>query len=108
MKRSTPLRRLTPLRGGGPLRRRSSRSGWRKARAACFDRARGMCQAQIARAACTGRAEHAHHRLMRSAGGGDELSNLLAVCGRCHDFIHLNPEWSYDRGFLRRAHGGAA
>lgn len=94
MKR-TPLTRRTPLRIRG---KRSA--AWTRSRTWCFDRAHGRCEANIAAAACTGRAEHAHHRLMRSQGGSDDPSNLLAVCGRCHRHIHNNPGWAYERGFL--------
>lgn len=51
---------------------------------------------------CTGRAAHRHHRRMRSQGGGNEPSNLLAVCPSCHDYIHAHPSESYERGWLLR------
>lgn len=44
-----------------------------------------------------------HHRKLRSQGGTDDLSNLLAVHGACHTGprgIHMNPERSYDLGHL--------
>lgn len=49
---------------------------------------------------CTGRAEHRHHRKLRSHGGGDEKANTLDVCGRCHDWIHDHPAVAYGRGWL--------
>lgn len=49
---------------------------------------------------CSGRAEHRHHRLMRSQGGSDEASNTIDVCGPCHTWIHANPSKSYAWGFL--------
>ncbi len=30
-----------------------------------------------------------HHVVFRSHGGGDEASNLVTVCVRCHRLIHL-------------------
>lgn len=51
---------------------------------------------------CTGRAEHAHHRRMRSQGGSDEAENLLAVCHACHDHVHAHPAESYAAGWLIR------
>jgi 5-methylcytosine-specific restriction endonuclease McrA len=45
---------------------------------------------------------HIHHKLRRSQGGGNELSNLLGVCLDCHDFIHRHPEQSYMKGYLRK------
>lgn len=45
-----------------------------------------------------------HHRLMRSAGGGDETCNLMWVHNSCHNLhqrsIHQNPERSYAFGHL--------
>ena len=35
------------------------------------------------------RGQHYHHVVHRSQGGGDELSNLLLVCPKCHDRFHL-------------------
>jgi len=29
-----------------------------------------------------------HHLTFRSAGGGDEEENLVAVCQKCHNMIH--------------------
>lgn len=51
---------------------------------------------------CTGRAEHAHHRRMRSQGGTDTAENLLAVCHACHDHVHAHPAEAYRRGWLER------
>ncbi len=106
MKRCGPLRRLTPLRAKRglvrvPLRVKGKRSaGWHRSRQWCIDRAHGLCEAQ-ASVACTGRAEHVHHILLRSQGGSDDPANLLAVCHRCHRWIHDYPERSYREGWLR-------
>lgn len=40
----------------------------------------GLC----ARDGCRNRAKHFHHIVYRSRRGGDEISNLLPVCGTCH------------------------
>jgi 5-methylcytosine-specific restriction endonuclease McrA len=29
-----------------------------------------------------------HHVTFRSAGGGDESSNILTLCMKCHDDVH--------------------
>jgi hypothetical protein len=50
--------------------------------------------------ACTGRAEHRHHVLPRSAGGGD--TDTIDVCLACPVHIHGNPSEAYERGWLRR------
>jgi 5-methylcytosine-specific restriction endonuclease McrA len=31
---------------------------------------------------------HTHHIVYRSAGGSDDLSNLVLLCGQCHDDEH--------------------
>lgn len=99
MKRS----RLRRTRGlvRSPLTIKGKRSStWHRSRQWCFDRAHDHCEA-AASPDCTHRAEHAHHMLMRSQGGADDPSNLLAVCAPCHEHIHAHPEDSYERGFLR-------
>lgn len=47
-------------------------------------------------------ATHRHHRLPRSAGGGDEAENTLDLDAWCHGRVHANPEWSYEHGYLIR------
>jgi 5-methylcytosine-specific restriction endonuclease McrA len=51
---------------------------------------------------CNGRFQHRHHRLPRSAGGGNDLCNLTALCWPCHNFVHQNPALSYEQGWLVR------
>lgn len=58
-----------------------------------------ICEARASEK-CTGRAVHTHHRKLRSQGGTDDQSNLLAVCLQCHHHIHMNPALSYERGWL--------
>lgn len=105
MKR-TALRRRTPLRSTRglvrtPLTISGRRSStWHRSRQWCFDRAHGRCEAMVS-ADCTGRAEHAHHLVLRSQGGADDPSNLMALCHACHAHVHANPTESYERGFLR-------
>lgn len=45
---------------------------------------------------------HLHHKLRRSQGGTNEMSNLLGVCLEDHEFLHANPQYSYDQGWLLR------
>lgn len=61
-------------------------------------RAMGVCEAGTE--VCTGEVEHTHHRKMRSAGGSHDPRNLLGVCHACHDYVHANPELSYEHGWL--------
>ncbi len=49
---------------------------------------------------CTGRAEHRHHRLMRSQGGTDDKDNTLDVCGACHDLIHSRRSLALAHGWI--------
>ena len=54
-----------------------------------------------------GRSEHAHEILTRARGGAiDDPENLKALCGSCHDWVHMHPAWSEAHGFLKSA-GGA-
>lgn len=46
---------------------------------------------------------HLHHKLRRSQGGTNTLDNLLLVCSEDHEFIHSNPEQSYEKGWLIRS-----
>lgn len=51
-------------------------------------------------------ATNAHHRKNRSQGGGDELSNLMFLCGSgvtgCHGQITEHPAESYINGWSVR------
>lgn len=88
MKRS-PLRRRTPLRANrAPTRARS------------LDPLAIWCEADLP--GCAGRAVHRHHIQRRSQGGSDGRSNTTDICGACHRFIHENPAWAYEHGWLRR------
>lgn len=69
-----------------------------EARSAVRRRSRGICE--VGSEVCTGEAQHFHHRKMRSAGGSHSEGNGLAVCHACHDYIHANPDLSYEHGWL--------
>ena len=43
-----------------------------------------------------------HHRLMRSQGGTNDLSNLMLLCHGHHNYVHLEPAISYAQGWLIR------
>jgi 5-methylcytosine-specific restriction endonuclease McrA len=96
VKRGKPLRRKTPLRQSTTVRR-VNRSG----RAEPERPLSLECQAQVA-VACGHWAAHRHHKLPRSAGGGDEWQNTLDVCRACHEWIHAHPADSYAAGWLVR------
>lgn len=60
-----------------------------------------ICEARVD-GVCQGRAQHMHHIVLRSRGGSNDLSNLLAVCSACHDWIHGNPLKATELGLMRR------
>lgn len=45
-----------------------------------------------------------HHRKLKSRGGKDEITNLLALHHECHnlatDSVHLNPAEATEKGFM--------
>jgi 5-methylcytosine-specific restriction endonuclease McrA len=45
-------------------------------------------------------ATEVHHRKIRKQGGSNSLDNLAHLCKPCHDFVHANPELSYELGLL--------
>lgn len=63
---------------------------------------RQWCEARI-EGVCTGRANHRHHKVLRSRGGTDDRSNTADLCWACHGYIHANPRWAYGTGWIQRA-----
>ena len=73
-------------------------------RKALYERCKGMCES------CGGVLPDnwaAHHRKLRSQGGKDDLENVVALHHECHNLgtnsVHLNPQKSYDDGFMVRS-----
>jgi hypothetical protein len=73
-------------------------------RKALYERCKGMCEF------CGGVLSEnwaAHHRKLRSQGGKDDLDNVVALHHECHNLgtnsVHLNPQKSYDDGFMVRS-----
>jgi len=95
MKR-TPLKRRTPLRARG-RRGAADAAALEKARPLVWTRDGGRCQR------CGGALHPArwdcHHIGRRRAGHA--IDNLLALCRRCHRWIHEHPTESREAGFLR-------
>jgi 5-methylcytosine-specific restriction endonuclease McrA len=57
-----------------------------------WKRCRGRCETK----GCGGEAEDPHHLVKRSELRDDRLSNLRALCRRCHNIQHKerNPRWT--------------
>lgn len=86
-------KRKTPSRENGL-------ATWKRTQKWVMSRANDHCEARIAEV-CTFRAVHVHHVVLRSRGGSDDPSNLMAVCNPCHTFIHHEPDWATEHGFMR-------
>lgn len=44
--------------------------------------------------------DHFHHKLRRGQGGVGSLENCAGLCHVCHEWVHANPEDSYELGWL--------
>ena len=68
-------------------------------------RARGYCE----RCGVPSHDLALHHRKLRSRCGKDEVSNLVAVCHKCHNLgtesIHLNPRKATAKGWMVPTYG---
>lgn len=101
MKRS-PIKRKTRLRARVPQGYRM----WQNAKAEVRERSKGECE--VRSKVCTGRAEHCHHVLPRSAGGFVDTGLLLDACAACHGYLHAHPAESYQNGWLVHGYGSAS
>lgn len=64
------------------------------------ERAQGMCEIMSTETGCSGRAEHMHHRQLRSQGGEHTVANLVHICSACHYWLHMHPAIAYTNGWL--------
>ena len=100
MKR-TQLRRRVGIRRVRTARFDAYEEALALARVVLRQRSRGRCEyTEVDGRRCMGRFQHAHHRLPRVQGGGNDLCNLLALCWRHHSYVHEHPAESYERGLL--------
>ncbi len=70
---------------------RAAKAAWLKRSKECETRDHGICQFCMEPTANTGNPERigsAHHIVYRSAGGTDDLWNLLWMHAMCHDLEH--------------------
>lgn len=114
------MRRTTPLRNKKAMRRTSGQTtravamarrskapavpapDWEALRLALYTRAGGQCEACGINEGPIGWS--AHHRQLRSRGGGHTLDNLTWLCGSgttgCHGRVHAHPAAATERGFI--------
>ena len=83
---------------GATMRSRKPTGPSEATREAVRRRSSGRCEVDAP--GCRVVAVHMHHRLTRAQGGGHEAENLLLVCDSCHRYIHDQPEYAYERGWL--------
>jgi len=51
---------------------------------------------------CTNPSVDIHHRLPLGRGGRlNDASIFMGVCRQCHIFLHANPSWARERGYLK-------
>lgn len=72
---------------------RAEKAAWVKQVSAVAARDGGRCRVCGVRVTAPGdgdpsRFAHTHHIVYRSAGGSDDLSNLVLLCAKCHDDEH--------------------
>lgn len=97
MLRRSPLKRKTPLRSGGLLKRKKRRT-WPSPK----EMGRTKCEVRWDNG-CTGRARDSHHVVLRSRGGSDDPSNLIAACRYCHGKLHSHVKEATELGFMRHS-----
>lgn len=104
LERRTPLKAKTGLKRGGYIRPKPtrkpkpSREFWQAQREALFARNHGRCE-HCGRDLSDAGLE-AHHRKLRSQGGGHSLVNLAALCPESHRWAHAHPLEAQALGFI--------
>lgn len=91
--------RLNPM----SERKRADGAVYAQARRQVYERSQGMCEGNV-EGVCPPlphAAEHVHHILRRSQGGGHDLGNLAHLCHRVHQWTHDNPAAARTLGLLR-------
>lgn len=112
LQRRAPMKRTPMKRSATPMRRTQMKRKPSKSKAefppdvreAVARRSLGHCEAQTE--VCWGTATMIHHIRRRSQGGTGTFENALHVCAPCHDWIHLHPATSRERGWLEGIDAG--
>ena len=103
MKRS-PLRRKSGLRGNGTLRRSKLNPVSSKRRRQLSEYAKVRSAYLKLNPVCVCCATHPsteiHHRKGRWKERLNDSIWFAALCRNCHDYIHANAEWAYEKGWL--------
>lgn len=88
-----------PLKANKPMRRVSER---RKKENKLYTQVRKEYLLAHPRCQCCtiAPASEIHHRRGRWKSRLTDTAWFLAVCRPCHDRIHHNPEWAYEKGLL--------
>ena len=94
--------RRTPVRQVSARRRRRD-AGYPSSRRQVYERADGMCEARTP--VCVGGGHQVHHIAGRGGPEPHRPDNLKLCCAPCHEWIHANPEESYERGLMSRRNG---
>ena len=135
MKRSGPIQRKTPLRSGGNLQRKTGLRPVSKQRQKLNRERSKMVKEELSKrerceagpkitefladyyspdaafwydqkTPCYMRASELHEPLRRSQGGSIvDPDNTVAICRRCHDWVHANPDDALRCGLLVSGYG---
>lgn len=82
------------------------RDYWERMRALLYRRAGGRCEGQVTEECRSKRGDlnvtgmQAHHRKLRSQGGGHSIVNLAGLCPDCHRWAHDHPAEARLRGLI--------
>jgi len=68
----------------------TTQTDWWEIRKRVWDRDDGKCQDRRSGRACGAPGKDVHHILKLSAGGTTTMSNLITLCGACHDARHTH------------------
>lgn len=66
-----------------------NREDWRELRKACLQRDHYKCY-RCEKKSYSGKGLGTHHILPRALGGSDDITNLITLCHKCHDFVEIS------------------
>jgi 5-methylcytosine-specific restriction endonuclease McrA len=102
-----PRYKPSSLRRGSGLRAESTKQAQRRRTLSALRKravANGATQCVVQWPdVCTGAHQGWHHLKKKSAGGGDEASNLVLCCNACNGAIEDHPAEARERGWVIRA-----